>query len=96
MEPKVANRSTIESKVGSIKGWEELLACNGFHFISRNTNSSSSKDVQSTIVFPEHDDSGLQKRTHRSIEGLLGEWAWHSLITMVTMLVVMVTTVCSN
>ena len=28
--------------------------------------------MQSTIVFPEHDDSGLQKKTHRSIEALLG------------------------
>lgn len=66
-EPKIASRSTIESKVGSINGWEELLTCNGFHFIS-----PLKKDMQSTIVFPEHDDSGLQKKTHRSIEALLG------------------------
>ena len=68
-EPKVANRSTIESKVGSINGWEDLLSCNGFHFID-----PVRKDMQATIVFPEHDDSGIQKRTHRTIEGLLGEY----------------------
>ena len=32
--------------------------------------------MQSTIVFPEHDDSGLQKKTHRSIEALLGVCVW--------------------
>lgn len=67
-EPKVANRSTIESKLGSVNGWEELLSCNGFHFIS-----PMKKDMSATIVFPEHDDSGLQKRTRRSIEALLGK-----------------------
>ena len=66
-EPKVANRNTIESKLGSVEGWEELLACNGFHFIN-----SSKKEIPSTIVFPEHDDSGLQKKTHKAIEALLG------------------------
>jgi hypothetical protein len=66
-EPKIAHRSTIEAKVGAVNGWEELLSCNGFHFISQ-----IKKDVQATIVFPEHDDSGLQKKTHRAIEALLG------------------------
>lgn len=66
-EPKVANRATIESKLGSVNGWEELLTCNGFHFIN-----SVKKDMPSTIVFPEHDDSGLQKKTHKAIESLLG------------------------
>ncbi|XP_003387135.1 PREDICTED: tetratricopeptide repeat protein 28 [Amphimedon queenslandica] len=66
-EPKVANRTTIESKLGSVSGWEELLGCNGFCFIN-----PVKKDMPATIVFPEHDDSGLQKKTHKAIEALLG------------------------
>ena len=55
--------------VSSVHGWEDLLSANGFHFIGQ-----VKKDVPATIVFPEHDDSGLQRRTHKHIEALLGEW----------------------
>lgn len=60
-------RQTVESKVGSVHGWEEFLACTGFHFISQ-----IKKDVPATIVFPEHDDSGLQRKAQKQIEALLG------------------------
>ena len=57
----------VESKVGSVHGWEDLLVCTGFHFISQ-----IKKDVPATIVFPEHDDSGLQRKCQKHIEALLG------------------------
>lgn len=66
MEPKYTSRQTIESKVGTVHGWEELLTCTGFHFIG------PMKDVPATIVFPEHDDSGLQRKANKHIEALLG------------------------
>ena len=66
VEPKYTSRQTIESKVGSVHGWEELLTYTGFHFIG------PMKDVPATIVFPEHDDSGLQRKAHKQIEALLG------------------------
>ena len=57
-------------QVGSVLGWEELLACTGFHFISQ-----VKKDVPPAIVFPEHDDSGIQRKAQKQIEALLGQSA---------------------
>ena len=65
-EPKYTSRRGIESKVGSVQGWEELLTCIGFQFIG------AMKEVPATIVFPEHDDSGLQRKAHKHLEALLG------------------------
>ena len=56
----------MESKVGTVHGWEDLLTSTGFHFIG------PMKDVPATIVFPEHDDSGLQRKAQKHIEALLG------------------------
>jgi len=67
VEPKYTTRQAVESKVGSVHGWEELLECTGFHFISQ-----IKKDVPATIVFPEHDDSSLQRKCQKHIEALLG------------------------
>lgn len=67
VEPKYTARHAVESKVGSVPGWEEFLVCTGFHFISQ-----LKKDVPATIVYPEHDDSGLQRKVQRFIEALLG------------------------
>ncbi len=66
MEPKYTSRQSIESKVGSVQGWQELLTCTGFHFIN------AMKEVPATIVFPEHDDSGLQRKAQKHLEALLG------------------------
>ena len=79
VEPKYTARHSVESKVGSVHGWEELLASTGFHFISQ-----MKKDVPATIVFPEHDDSGLQRRAQKYIEALLGKWQSfaHDVIAM--------------
>ena len=65
-EPKYTSRQAVEVKVGRVQGWEDLLSCTGFHFIG------PMKDVPATIVFPEHDDSGLQRRAMRHLEALLG------------------------
>ena len=67
MEPKYTARQNIESKIGTVHGWEELLSCIGFHFISQ-----LKKDVPATIVFPEHDDSGLFRKCQKHLEALLG------------------------
>ncbi len=65
-EPKYTTQQAVEAKVGRVQGWEDLLSFTGFHFIG------SMKDVPATIVFPEHDDSGLQRRALRHLEALLG------------------------
>ena len=65
-EPKYTLQKTIEGKMEGILGWDDLLSYTGFHFIGQM------KDVPATIVFPEHDDSGLQRRALRSLEALLG------------------------
>lgn len=67
VEPKYTARQSVESKIGTVHGWEELLSCTGFHFISQ-----LKKDVPATIVFPEHDDSGLLRRCQKHLEALLG------------------------
>ena len=51
--------------MGGVQGWQDLLSYTGFHFIG------AMKDVPATIVFPEHDDSGLQRRALRHLEALL-------------------------
>ena len=56
----------MEAKVGGVEGWQDLLSYTGFHFIG------AMKDVPATIVFPEHDDSGLQRKAMRHLEALLG------------------------
>ena len=66
MEPKYTSRQVVESKVGTVRGWEDMLTCTGFHFIG------PMKDVPATIVFPEHDDSGLQRKAQKHLEALLG------------------------
>ncbi len=66
VEPKYTSRDSVVSKVGSVRGWQELLTCTGFHFIG------AMKEVPATIVFPEHDDSGLQRKAQKHLEALLG------------------------
>lgn len=66
VEPKYTSRQVVESKVGTVHGWEETLTYTGFHFIG------PMKDVPATIVFPEHDDSGLQRKAQKHLEALLG------------------------
>ena len=68
-EPKCTARQSIESKIGTVHGWEELLSCTGFHFISQ-----LKKEVPATIVFPEHDDSGLLRKCQKHLEALLGNF----------------------
>lgn len=65
-EPKYTSQQAVEGKVGSVEGWRDLLSYTGFHFIG------AMKDVPATIVFPEHDDSGLQRKALRHLEALLG------------------------
>ena len=71
VEPKYTARQAVESKVGMVPGWEEVLSCTGFHFISQ-----IKKDIPATIVFPDHDDSGLQKKCQRHLEALLGTYMY--------------------
>ena len=66
VEPKYTSRQVVESKVGTVRGWEDMLTYTGFHFIG------PMKDVPATIVFPEHDDSGLQRKAQKHLEALLG------------------------
>ena len=65
-EPKYTLHKTVEGKMVGIQAWDDLLSYIGFHFIGQM------KDVPATIVFPEHDDSGLQRRALRYLEALLG------------------------
>ena len=65
-EPKYTPQQAVEAKIGSVQGWQDFLSYTGFHFIG------AMKDVPSTIVFPEHDDSGLQRKALRHLEALLG------------------------
>jgi hypothetical protein len=66
MEPKYSTQQAVERKVGVVPGWEELLRATGFHFIH-----PIKKDVPTTIVYPEHDDSGIQRRCQLQLEALL-------------------------
>lgn len=77
-EPKYTSQQAVESKVGGIEGWRDLLSYTGFHFIG------AIKEVPATIVFPEHDDSGLQRKALRHLEALLGlpQACLHSLATL--------------
>lgn len=52
--------------MGGVEGWQDLLTHTGFHFIS------SIKEVPAIIVFPEHDDSGLQRKALHHFDALLG------------------------
>lgn len=64
----------------SVQGWEDVLSCNGFRFIGQ-----LKKDVPATIVFPEHDDSGLLKKTHKYLDALLGMClsSFHNLLVII-------------
>ena len=66
VEPKYSTHQAVERKVGVVPGWEELLMATGFHFIYQ-----IKKDVPTTIVYPEHDDSGIQRRCQQQLEALL-------------------------
>ena len=66
VEPKYSTRQAVERKVGAVPGWEELLMATGFHFIYQ-----IKKDVPTTIVYPEHDDSGIQRKCQEQLEALL-------------------------
>ena len=66
MEPKYITRQYVESEVGSVLGWEEFLTSTGFHFIG------GVKEVSATVVYPLHDDSGLQRKAQEHLEALLG------------------------
>ena len=66
MEPKYTTKQAVERKVGAVPGWEELLMATGFHFIH-----PIKKDVATTIVYPEHDDSGIQRKCQEQLEALL-------------------------
>ena len=66
MEPKYSTQQAVERKVGAVPGWEELLKATGFHFIH-----PIKKDVPTTIVYPEHDDSGIQRKCQQQLEALL-------------------------
>lgn len=66
VEPKYSTRQAVERKVGVVPGWEELLTATGFHFIYQ-----IKKDVPATIVYPEHDDSGIQRKCQKQLEALL-------------------------
>lgn len=65
-EPKYTSQQAVEAKVCGVEGWQDLLSYTGFHFIG------AMKEVPATIVFPEHDDSGLQRKAMRHLEALLG------------------------
>lgn len=58
-KPKHTSLQTVEDRMGRTTGWQDLLSCVGFHFIG------AMKDVPATIVFPEHDDSGLLAKAVR-------------------------------
>ncbi len=77
-EPKYTSQQAVEAKVGGIEGWQDLLSYTGFHFIG------AMKEVPATIVFPEHDDSGLQRKAMRHLESLLGlpQPCLHALATL--------------
>lgn len=64
--------------MGGVQGWQDLLSYTGFHFIA------AMKEVPATIVFPEHDDSGLQRKALRHLEALLGlpQACLHGLATL--------------
>lgn len=66
MEPKYSTHQAVERKVGVVPGWEELLSATGFHFIHQ-----IKKDVPATIVYPEHDDSGIQRKCQLQLEAML-------------------------
>lgn len=66
VEPKYTTRQSVERKVGVVPGWEELLTATGFHFIHQ-----IKKDVPATVVYPEHDDSGIQHKCQHQLEALL-------------------------
>ena len=66
LEPKYSTQQAVERKVGAVPGWEELLTATGFHFIH-----AVKKDMPTTIVYPEHDDSGIQRKCQQQLESLL-------------------------
>lgn len=66
IEPKYSTQQAVERKVGVVPGWEELLMATGFHFIH-----GVKKDMPTTIVYPEHDDSGIQRKCQQQLDALL-------------------------
>ena len=67
-DPKYTLEHVLEQKIGPVPGWKELLKSIGFHFIGQ-----ISRDVPSTIIFPEHDDSNMLQKCKKSINTLLSE-----------------------
>ena len=67
-EPKYVAKTSVEQKVGPVHGWQELLSSVGFHIIEH-----VKKEVPPMIFFPDHDDSGMQRKCRRHIESLLGK-----------------------
>lgn len=67
MDPKYITKTSVEQKVGPVHGWQELLSSVGFHVIEH-----VKKEVPPMIFFPDHDDSGMQRKCRRHIESLLG------------------------
>lgn len=59
----------MEQQIGPVPGWKELLKSIGFHFIGQ-----ISRDVPSTVIFPEHDDSNMLWKCKKCIEAMLGKW----------------------
>ena len=66
-EPKYVAKTAVEQKVSPVHGWQELLSSVGFHIIEH-----VKKEVPPMIFYPDHDDSGMQRKCRRHIESLLG------------------------
>lgn len=67
-DPKYITKMSVEQKVGPVHGWQDLLTNIGFHMIEH-----MKKDVPPMIFFPDHDDSGLQRKCRRHLESLLSK-----------------------
>ena len=64
-EPKYVAKTSVEQKVGPVHGWQELLSSVGLHIIEH-----VKKEVPPMIFFPDHDDSGMQRKYRQHIESL--------------------------
>lgn len=67
-DAKCMLEQVLDQKIGPVPGWRELLKSVGFHFIGQ-----ISRDVPSTIIFPEHDDSNMLMKCKKYIDALLSE-----------------------
>ena len=66
-EPKYVATTSIEQEVSPVHGWQDLLSSVGFHIIEH-----VKKEMPPMIFFPDHDDSGMQRKCQRHSESLLG------------------------